>query len=353
MAAGKRPLPFFLLLQLWNCRAAAASVAAPAGPRVMASLPPHAVPGVAVELTVTEDLTSPGAPIVFSSASSGVELYRVTKNEAVPQVSNASWGGNLSPAVGVNRVLAESSDLLGNAMLKGRVADSRSGYATIAGLAPPLLANTQRADDYELTQGTFIGNRVSAQKHSFDHTGSMNNLDIKQSYHLDTKQLSINNTYIGLLGGFTPGTRWFWPLGKSKGYVEQIAFVPGESTDDQPFTSDTPAPIWHRYVNVTHDGKLLVEHYVDTYETYPYYCRGPSSVPKENSTSWQPSQFECNGENAASFYAALLSHSLFWNRTFSDEKALEIRVPAHGIDTGNFAKHAVAKIMITRTVSES
>ena len=93
-------------------------------------------------------------------------------------------------------------------------------------IVPPVLANTQSADDYDLTQGTFIGSRVSAQKHSFDHTGSMNNLDIKQVYHLDVSKININNTFIGLIGGFTPGTRWFWPQGP-EGYVEQIAFAPG------------------------------------------------------------------------------------------------------------------------------
>ena len=184
-----------------------------ASARIMAVLPAGAVPGVTEALTVAEDLAIPGAPIIFSSAS-GAELYRVTKNEAVPQTNNASWGASLSPPVGLDRVLGEEADLLGNAMLAEKAADGRDGYERIAGLAPPVLANAQSADDYELTQGTFIGSRVSAQKHSFDHTGRMNNLDIRQKYHLDITQIDINNTYIGLLGGFTPGTRWFWPQGQ-------------------------------------------------------------------------------------------------------------------------------------------
>ena len=74
----------------------------------------------------------------------------------------------------------------------------------------------------------------------------------------------------------------------------------------------------------------------------------PSSEPAANASGWQPSQFECNGEHAEAFYAALLAHSLFWNDTFTRENALEISVPNHGIDAGAFAKHSVAKIMITR-----
>ena len=74
----------------------------------------------------------------------------------------------------------------------------------------------------------------------------------------------------------------------------------------------------------------------------------PSSEPSDKTSGWQPSQFECDGEHAEEFYAALLSHSLYWNRTFTKENALEILVPNHGIDAGAFAKHSVAKIMITR-----
>ena len=64
----------------------------------------------------------------------------------------------------------------------------------------------------------------------------------------------------------------------------------------------------------------------------------PSSEPAANASGWQPSQFECTGEHAEEFYAALLSHSLFCNDTFTKENALEISVPNHGIDAGAFAK---------------
>jgi hypothetical protein len=123
--------------------------------------------------------------------------------------------------VGVARVLAEEADLLGNAMLAGAVADGRDGYERIAGLAPPVLANDQTPATTKARTiggpylnvhwGTFIGSRVSAQKHSFNHMGSMNNMDIKQAFHVDThhRLFTINNTYIGLLDGFTPATRWF------------------------------------------------------------------------------------------------------------------------------------------------
>ena len=42
-----------------------------------------------------------------------------------------------------------------------------------------------------------------------------------------------------------------------------------------------------------------------------------------------------DGEHAEQFYSALLAHSLFWNKTFTQENALEITVPNHGIDVGN------------------
>ena len=141
--------------------------------RLMATLPQNSVLGVSVELHVTEDLFAPDSPIQYASADGAVK-FTVTKNRAQPQVSNASWGAELSPPVGLSAVLGESADLLGNAMLKEKVADRADGYDTIAGLAPPVLANVAKADDYDLTQGTFIGNRISAQKHSFDHTGQMN-----------------------------------------------------------------------------------------------------------------------------------------------------------------------------------
>ena len=84
-----------------------------ASARVMAVLPAGAVPGITAPLTVTEDLATPGAPIIFSSAA-GAELYRVTKNEAVPRTSNASFGASLTPPVELPRVLAEGADLLWN-----------------------------------------------------------------------------------------------------------------------------------------------------------------------------------------------------------------------------------------------
>jgi len=117
---------------------------------------------------------------------------------------------------------------------------------------------------------TFVGSRIAAEKRSFTATGDMNNLDIRQGFHLNRKttELSINNTYSGLLGGFTPGVRWEWPL-PGGGYAEQTAFAVGESTDDFPFDVASIQPIWMRYLNVSNKGELRYAQYVNTFEQYP------------------------------------------------------------------------------------
>ena len=123
---------------------------------------------------------------------------------------------------------------------------------------------------------TFVGSRIAAEKRSFTATGDMNNLDIRQKFHLNrqTTELSINNTYSGLLGGFTPGVRWEWPL-PGGGYAEQTAFAVAESTDDFPFDVASIQPIWIRYLNVSAKGELRYAQYVNTFEQYP--CKGLAS----------------------------------------------------------------------------
>ena len=62
-----------------------------------------------------------------------------------------------------------------------------------------------------------------------------------------------------------------------------------------------------------------------------------------------PAQFECDGAGAVAFYSGLLSFALYWNQTvFEEEGAMSVELPVHGIDVGNFAKHSVARMMITR-----
>ena len=57
-------------------------------------------------------------------------------------------------------------------------------------------------------------------------------------------------------------------------------------------------------------------------------------------TACHPTQFECDGGHtmwhAEAFYAALLSHSLFWKRTFTKKRAQEIPVQDHGIRASDF-----------------
>lgn len=62
-------------------------------------------------------------------------------------------------------------------------------------------------------------------------------------------------------------------------------------------------------------------------------------------TSWSPSQLECDGDRAVEFYAALLKFAMYWNSTLATEHAMSIAVPSHGIDIGNFVKHAIVREM--------
>ena len=217
-------------------------------------------------------------------------------------------------------------------------------------LAPPLLANQQSCDDYALTGQTFIGSRIAAEKRSFDWTGNMNNLDIRQRKHLDEARLKqlLNVTFVGLLGGFQPAIRWYWPL-ENEGWVEQTAFAVPESTEDQAFDVSSPQPIWLRYMNVSANGTLLHHQYVNTFEQYPYYCRNTSSDGSATGGGGGsiPSP-TCDGQHAVEYYTALLRFALYWNHTFASEGSMELDLPKQGIDTASFAKHSVARIMITR-----
>ena len=140
------------------------------GRTVMATLPANTVPGIAEELTVLEDLTNPQQPIVFE----GTTLhYVVTKSAEAqfPANDSATWGGQ-----GVDRILNEEADLLGNALL---VLNRDPTYADVEPLMPPVLANYLVAGDYDLTGQTFIGSRLGEQKRSFTATGGM---PVKHTY---------------------------------------------------------------------------------------------------------------------------------------------------------------------------
>jgi hypothetical protein len=235
---------------------------------------------------------------------------------------------------------------MGNALLH-RGDGAEPSYAEIAPMAPPLLANKQSCDDYELTGQTFIGSRIASEKRSFSPTGEMNNLDIRQRKHLDQAKLQLNATFVGLLGGFTPAIRWYWPLAED-GWVEQTAFAVPESTEDQPFDVSSPQPLWIRYLNVSQDGTLRHAQYVNTFEQYPYYCRNRSADGQAGGGGALLPSPECDGENAAAYYSSLLSFARYWNNTFTSEGSMELDLPTDDIDTAAFAKHSVARIMITR-----
>ena len=225
------------LLLLWP------SAMMPAAARTMATLPAGSVEGVAEALTVTEDLTQPGAPIVFEGASGARFELPKSGELQVPADPSAVWGDGDPRATAI---LNEQADTLGNAILWRDGSDPT--YAEIAALGPPLLASQLRCGDFDLTGQTFIGSRIAAEKRSFDWTG--NNMDMRQDNHFNRSQLLLNATRSGLLGGYLPAPRWYWPQG-ARGWVEQIHFAVPESTDDFPFDSHSIQPIWARYINVT------------------------------------------------------------------------------------------------------
>ena len=319
----------------------AATAASHGGRHVMAVIPAGSVLGIGEELTVTEDLAHPNSPTVFEGASGlRIELTKSAEPQT-PTNASALWvNGSATP------VLNESADLMGNALLH-RGGDAEPSYAEIAPLAPPLLAATLRCGDYSLTGQTFIGSRIAAEKRSFTPLGEMNNLDIRQREHLVQAKLQLNATFVGLLGDFTPAIRWYWPLA-GDGWVEQTAFAVPESTEDQPFDVSSPQPVWIRYLNVSQDGALRHAQYVNTFEQYPYYCRNTSADGKAGGGGALYPSPECDGENAVAYYTSLLSFARYWNHTFTSEGSMELDLPADGIDTAAFAKHSVARIMITR-----
>ena len=223
-----------------------------------------------------------------------------------------------------------------------------------------MLASVPNAADFAFFDGqTFIGSRLAADKRSFSATGEMHGMAILQDYHLDTDQLRnadgspVPQMKSGLLGGFLPAARWSWVLAQADTHAEQIAFALPESTARRPFDSDSPQPVWIRYLNVSAStGELRYVHYVDTYEAYPGQVEaGMCSrhrVWKTAAGGSYPTNLQCSGEGAALFYADLLSFALYWNRTFEAEGAMELDLPVHGIDVASFARSSLVREMITR-----
>lgn len=75
----------------------------------------------------------------------------------------------------------------------------------------------------------------------------------------------------------------------------------------------------------------------------PYYCSNDTVA----NISF-PTELECNGGNAVGFYTALFKFMQYWNRTWTVERAMDLKLPVHGVNTAAFAKHSVTRMMITR-----
>ena len=313
----------------------------------MATLPRGAVAGIDEELNVTEDLSDPAAPIVFSGPTVRIEL---SKGDGEAQVTPANssaelWGGNLSAVVG------DPADVLGNRLL---AAGGDPRYADVAALVPPIISSIPDAADFRFTDGqTFVGSRLAADKRSFGVTGDMHGQAILQANHLDPQQLRqpdgspLPSMRSSLLGGGLPAPRWHWQLTSAGTNAEQIAFALPQSTARRPFDTNSPQPVWVRYMNVSLAGELRYVHYVDTFENYPDVNQCHHETWKSTSGGF-PTNLQCSDNGAVEFYSDLLSFARYWNQTFESEGAMELELPAHGIDIAGFARSSLIREMITR-----
>ena len=120
-----------LALSLWASR-----------PTVMATLPAGTVPGYSGDIRVLEDLLRPDAPIVFEAEGGAVILSKNRGEAQVPTDPAELWGG-----VGVDAVLAEQADLLGNRIL---AAGGDPDFGAIYRMVPPALPIDQSCADFEL-----------------------------------------------------------------------------------------------------------------------------------------------------------------------------------------------------------
>jgi hypothetical protein len=337
-----------LLQQLLLLKQLPCWVASPSSsPRLMATLPRGAVVGIDEALNVTEDLADPDAPILYSGPTVRIELSKGRLEAQLPPANSSAelWGGNLS------RVVGDPADVLGNRLL-ATGADPR--YADVAALVPPIISSISNAADFSLTDGqTFIGSRLAADKRSFSVTGEMHGNAILQGNHLDPDQLKtrdgkpLPSMRSSLLGGYLPAPRWHWQLTSAGTNAEQIAFALPESTARRPFDTNSPQPVWVRYVNASLTGELRYVHYVDTYEHYPDVNQCHHETWKTPSGGF-PTNLQCSGQGATEFYADLLSFARYWNQTFETEEAMELELPEHGIDIAAFARSSLIREMITR-----
>lgn len=295
----------------------------------MATLPAGSVAGINEPLRVLEDLLTTDAPIVFEGVTLRFELAKRTE----PQYNTSVlWGGRP-----LKEVLDSESDLLGNELLD---AVDEPSYSTVAALAPPAVLPARSCGDFALGDGqTFLGSRIASEKHGFSVTGAKSYGDINQAFHLQTEQLLINRTSAGVLGRWLPSALWRWSLPNGD-HAEQLAFAPPEGSDDHPLDVSSPQPVWVRYLNISATGELRYVHYVDSWETYPNYCH---TAPADGF----PTQLECNGEGAVTFYASLLSFARYWNHTILHAEApMTIELPDERLS--DFAMHSIARLMITR-----
>ena len=210
-------LTHFILLQTATTDAAQ--------PTLMATIPASTISGIAEELRVLEDLSVPDAPIIFVGPTLRYSLTKTT--EAQASDSDALWDG-----FGVDQVTSAEEDLLGNALTANGTKEPT--YERVASVVPPVISSAPAyVADYELQSQTFIGSRITAQKHVFSPDGQKHNADSPLHFHLRPKALHRANASAGLLGGWLPAVRYRWDL-TAGGFADTIGFAQAESTDDRP-----------------------------------------------------------------------------------------------------------------------
>eukprot|EP01052_Picozoa_sp_SAG31_P022228 SAG31_NODE_1758_length_7335_cov_18.704600_1_plen_183_part_00 len=131
-------------------------------PRLMATLPPGSVAGVAETLLVFEDLTDAAAPIVYRGAKSRFVISKSQESIAVQNQSKL-WRGK-----GAADVMRSQADDLGNELVR----DGEPTFEDVAEVLPPVLATHIVAGDYSLDTQSFVGSRIASEKRAFAATGA-------------------------------------------------------------------------------------------------------------------------------------------------------------------------------------
>ena len=379
---------------------------------LMARLPAGSVKGVASELEVHEDLSTPGAPIRFVSTPNAVGStakrrcaacapsrdHRVRHPRPTPrhvpphrrptphhcrptrlwprarrraprpapkQAAPFSFALTKSgePVLPTNSsrlwggrnlsdVLAAAGDLLGNDLLEAGAPEPT--YASVRDRVPPVLAKELDCADFQFAKQSFVGSRVAADKATFGVMGQEEMSFTRQDYHFDTARLTLNNTRAGLLGGHLPALRFHFPLtrpGSRTGAAEPDGYAEQLAFAVPESTDAAPFDVSAAqpvWMRYINVSAGGAIRYVHYVDTFEAYPSYCANATVPSGAGWAPSQLECDGAHAAAFYGGLLSFALYWNSTWERELGMEVAVPAHGIDVGAFAKHSIIREMITR-----